>query len=260
MAQGYVAGAAAIWIGVRPTYAGGIQAILRTGGGQATLSTGPPEGGAPPQSAPPGYAVSPGLGGNPNPAGTIINNPIPYPTGTLINNQQPMPFYLGSARVTPRIEIMRGWAPWRDDELGLSLPADELYEGEEALVVADINRWNEPVYAYIASMVAAQNGYYRGVDVAGDVGTSMVMEGYSYPLWIQFPYAAKPAMAFGAGGPMPAGYLFYNAALLGPDRLEPINYEPSERRLVWRCRRYLEVVSGDTWLYGHDTSALGIIN
>jgi len=274
------------------------QHVLRTGGlypDQSSLTTvTPPTGGTTPGGN--AYLTSPGLqggnafpgspglqGGNafpgtPTPGSPPSGDLLPLQGGGNIVNQQGgpvgklfsqptpttvwarLPYYLGTARLSAVIEIERGWHPWHDDELGLSFAEDSLEEGEEAVVVVDINRWNEPVYLVLSKITAQAGGAGRGAWLAGDTGTSVMFEGFTYPLWLQFPYAAKPAMAAGRGGPMPAGYHFWNAVLYGPDRLEPLNHTPSERRLIWRCRRYLDAVSGISVLYDHDMTGVGSAN
>lgn len=167
-----------------------------------------------------------------------------------------IPIYLGTAERSPSIEIVRGWLPWFDDELGSSLPADELYEAEEAWVTADVNRWNEPVYAFIAAVInRGPLGGARGQNYPSDVGTSMVHESFTYPLILQFPYAGKTLYQLYG---MPAGYRFFNATLAGPDRLEPLGTEPSKRRLIWRCREYLDLESQAMALYDNYAAVGGI--
>lgn len=203
---------------------------------------------------------SPGYGGGDIPgvgvAGISADNTA---VGTIFDRITDfVPLYLGTAEDTPTIDIDRAYVPWYDDEGGTSFPADDIYESEQGLVVADISRWNEPVYAYIAcvyNQLDPAGG--RGYDPPFSVGTSMAYEGATYPLWVQFPYAAKLLYA-----DMPPCYRFYCASLLGPDRLEPLNHLPSKRRLIWRARRYLNVVNGFAALYDHNmtTPPLPVVN
>lgn len=192
---------------------------------------------------------------------TLNNNPNRPAPATLVSNvvlATRQPVYLGTAERATVAEIQPGWTPWYDDEMGTTIPADELYEAEEAFVTADISRWNEPVYAFLAQRVnRAPLGGGRGINFAGDVGTSMVYEGYCYPLWIQFPFAGKLGYALRG---MPPGYRFFNAMLAGPERLDPLGTQPSKRRLIWRCREYLDLESGAMALYDHFMGALPVIN
>jgi hypothetical protein len=194
-----------------------------------------------------GYCtVSPPLNSAP-PQPNAVQAPPTLTAILLLQNR--LPVYLGSAEETPTINIERSFRPWYDDEMGNTNPADDLYDGDSAVVSADVNRWNEPVYAFIASLVnRAPLGGVRGLNLAQEIGTSMTMEGFSYPLWVQFPFAAKPAMAQGG---LPFCYRFFNAHLTN-DRLEPLNNEPRKTRLIWQCRRILDVVSGVAALYDHD--------
>lgn len=196
---------------------------------------------------------------NPAQGATLDNNPHnppPPPLVQILLKIGYVPVYLGTAEKSPVLEINRGWLPWQDDEQGTSIPSDELYEGEEVWVTADISRWNEPVYAALAAVInRGPLGGARGMNFSGDIGTSMVYEGYTYPLILQFPFAGKPLYA--ARG-MPPGYRMFNAILAGPDRLDPLGTGPSKRRLVWRCRDYLDLVSGASALYDHNAAVGGI--
>ena len=168
---------------------------------------------------------------------------------SLLALQNRLPIYLGTAETTPAIDIKRNFRPWYDDEMGTSEEADDLYEGESATVTAIINRWNEPVYAFLACLVNQRAlGGLRGFNLPREIGTSMTLEGFAYPLWVQFPYFAKAVNAL-AG--MPPCYRFFNARLSN-DRLEPLNNESRKTLLVWQCRRFLDVVSGASALYDHD--------
>lgn len=204
-----------------------------------------------------GGSITTDLGGpiNLRPGATFDNNPrnpAPAALVSILLKVGFVPVYLGTAERSPAVEINRGWLPWYDDEQGNSLPADELYEGEEAWVTADISRWNEGVYAFLAQVInRGPLGGARGMNFTGDVGTSMQYEGCTYPLILQFPFAGKPLYALRG---MPPGYRFFSATLAGPDRLEPLGTQPSKRRLVWRCREYLDLVSGAMAIY--DNSAL----
>jgi len=204
------------------------------------------------------YSGNPGSGAIFDADGNIIGGTPPPPppvqppaqlvAGLALQNR--LPVYLGTAEITPTIDIERFFLPWYDDEMGTSDPADELYEGDSATVTALVNRWYEPVYAFLACLVnRAPLGGLRGFNLPQEIGSSLVMEGFTSPLWVQFPFFAKTVM--GGDGFMPPCYRFFNAHLTN-DRLEPLNHEPRKTLLVWQCKRYLDVVSGASGLYDHD--------
>jgi hypothetical protein len=165
--------------------------------------------------------------------------------------------YLGTAEQSPSIEIRRGWLPWFDDELGTTLPADELFEGEEAWITADITRWNEDLYAFLAQVIQTRPmGGARGMQFAQDLGTSVVYEQFAYPLILQFPFSGK--MLYRSLF-LPAGYRFFNAILAGPDRLEPLGTAPRKLRLIWRAREVLDLDSQAMAIYDN-AAPVGVIN
>lgn len=166
--------------------------------------------------------------------------------------------YLGTAERWPQVTIRPHYAPLFND-IGGGVPVDMCYDGEEAFTIADISRWNEPVYALLSARPRPSSGLLtpRGADIAGDVGTLMVTEGHAYPVVVQFPYAAKPAYA--AAG-MPAGYRFPTSYLAGPDTLEPLGTTPSKRRLIWHHLRQYSAVAQAFVLYNHDLSGLPAVD
>lgn len=109
---------------------------------------------------------------------------------------------------------MREFEPVFNDVMGTRLPYDYSYQGQEAFIDYMFTRFNELVYELCAS-VPQQIAGVPGINVDGDVGTLMVTEGKTFPVWITFPYAAKAV--FG-GNSMPAGYRFFACLMKGPDR------------------------------------------
>ena len=164
----------------------------------------------------------------------------------LILPASKVPVYFGTAEETPEIELNPVLYRWRDDE-GTE---DDLYEGEVGSVTAAGNRYNALVYEYlIARTHNVGVGGLTGVDLAGALGSSMVYEGSSYPLWVQFPMAAKGIYARQGH---PFGYRFFNVYLQGPDKTRPINTDPTVRHCRWVCRRYYDPASGTAATYDHD--------
>lgn len=166
------------------------------------------------------------------------------------------PTFLGHAEKSPSIQIRPQFSPVFNDLAGQRVPIDYLYDGEEAMVSVDLTRYNEATYRSIASrptMTAT-----RGTNIPGDIGTLMALEGKTFPLWLNFPYAAKTVMSAGA---MPAGYHFYAAFLEGPDGLDSLSTSNRRLRLNFHCIRKMtlestELGTGAFYLYDHDVTAV----
>ena len=165
--------------------------------------------------------------------------------------------YLGTAEVTPRIENDPQYMPLWNDIGATRIPTDICYQGEQAYVSADITRWNESTYAKLAAH-PRPNGT-RGTNVGGDLGTLLLLEGFTFTLWIQFPYSALKA----AYSTQPLGYRYANAYVLGPDVLEPLGTQPRKNRIIWHCLRLLAPSTNNSiaaFLYDNDTTGLPQIN
>lgn len=166
------------------------------------------------------------------------------------------PFYLGTAEVKPQIEIVPQFEPVHND-LGGAVPFDKSYEGEEAFIGADLNRYNEAVYAGLAARPnSLVPGAIRGLNTALDVGTLMLTEGKNIVVWVVFPFFVKAAMR--AGG-MPAGYRFPGCTVVGPDKLET-GTRARKVHLLFHALRQWSPVTGAFLLYDHNVSGLPAVN
>lgn len=190
-------------------------------------------------------------------AGFYVTGPCDIFVGSLAGPA----VFVGHAERTPSVQIKPSFSPVYCDLFGQRVPADFLYDGEEAMISADVTRFNESTYAFMAQRPDATiAGARRGSNIPGDIGTLMVAEGYAYSLFLRFPYAAKPAFSTGSGGAMPAGYRFLAAFLEGPDDLGPLGTTNRRIRLNWRAARVPSVVTGSSFgavaltLYDHDMS------
>lgn len=163
-----------------------------------------------------------------------------------------IPQYFGTAETRPRIDIRPEFTPVYDNDFG-GVARDQLYDGFDAIVAADTNYWDEDIFRQMAARTRKVGSEdIRGIDWAGlSVGTLMVAEGMTFELWLQFPYGGT-GQKFAK---MPAGYHFFAAHLLGPDRIEP-GTAPKRIRLLWYCQRIKDTSTGDLKLYDHDMSAV----
>ena len=145
------------------------------------------------------------------------------------------PLYLGTTEHTPRIRVRPGWSPVFNDIAGGVIPYDMVYEGEEAFISGDWNRYNEQTLSIMQARPRHNaTGSVRGVNIAGDIGTLMLTEGQAYAMYLYFPYSSKPAYV--AAG-MPAGYHFYAVFLEGPDDMDRLGTIDRINRLQWHALR-----------------------
>lgn len=151
--------------------------------------------------------------------------------------------YLGMAEKHPKIVLRPSFQQTFTDEGGPT-PYDASHGGEEGFVMADISKWNEPIYAKLAQKAGNRTG--RGTSVFGDAGALMIAEGRTYPLVVAFPYASKVAYT-----DMPPGYRFVASYLIGPDELEPLGTTPRKTRLMWHALRLH---------YGQNNDMAGALN
>lgn len=108
--------------------------------------------------------------------------------------------YLGTCRTKPKIFLRKGNKPVYNDIGGDVIPFDKLALGEDAIIVADLNRYNMPVIEALAD--SPQRRDIPGFDGDGDVGTLWLTEGQGIGLYVWFPFARKAAY------PMRNGYFF----------------------------------------------------
>ncbi len=142
---------------------------------------------------------------------TFSNGALRYPNFADIR-------YLGTCEFAPRILVNPRYVPIQSSVAGGpdATPHDKFWMGEDALISGTLTDWNELVYEQVAARPVAAVGGVPGKDSGR--GRMMVLEGLSYSLWVQFPYATAGGRkaVYGTGG-MPAGYRFPAAWLGGPE-------------------------------------------
>ncbi len=186
-------------------------------------------------------------------SGAAVHGWVTGPGHIFVGNQlNGIPQYLGTAEETPEIDINPEQTPYFNSVFSTKIPLDWCDQGEQAFTTIDLNAWDETVYRQIVSRprFTATRGSYS----IGDFGTLVAYEGYAYQVWIQFPNSAKAAMAT-----MPAGYHFFVSRCIGPDKISPINTDPSHRRIVFHHLPALAFGAGNLvvgTLYDHNMSAL----
>lgn len=139
-------------------------------------------------------------------ANTQVTGPIhhylllPYNAGQAV--------YLGTAKVAPKIRIQRAYKKVFNDLTGQLLPFERIFQGEEAQIISPLNRFNQQVYALIAS--APRQGA-PGSTAAGshgplDIGAKVYQNSCGFGLILQFPFASTVNSPAGEG--MPVCYYF----------------------------------------------------
>ena len=153
--------------------------------------------------------------------------------------------YLGTAETRPRILYRRQWEPVYND-IGGSVPFDMQYMGQDALVMADINKIDQKVLQQLQTLPDMSGGEF-GVEAFGSMGSLMVQEELAAQLSLTFPYgqggeAAKP------GTQLPSGMTFRAAWLLGPDD-QQIGTVHEKVRVIFQCLRTYDEGSGAFTLF-----------
>jgi hypothetical protein len=190
---------------------------------------------------------------------------IPFVTGPCgaFVRLSSTPVFLGHCERSPSVQIRPYYSPVFSDFAGQRVPLDEIYDGEDAVISLDLTRYNEAVYTAMAARPSGMSplgpNAPRGANAPGDIGSLMLLEGYTFDLWLTFPYAAKAVFSSGAtGGPMPAGYHMPACYLEGPDDLGPLGTTARRLRLNFHALRTFASGSAGTvfsW-YDHDMSAV----
>lgn len=174
------------------------------------------------------------------------------------------PVYLGVCKTTPRINFTPRFSQVMSDTAGDQIPHDWIYSGKDANLFGDLTVWN---WTTLLGVMARPNpvitGFVTGLppgfgtDSAnltgvgqGSRGTLMVTEGWSYTLWVQFPYASKSAF----GGFMPAGFRFPTSFLIGPDDFD-MGTKANEIRIAFHMASK-QAANGDWVLCDGNMTAL----
>ncbi len=166
------------------------------------------------------------------------------------------PVFLGTCEDSPEVRINAEWIPLMNALGGSQIGSDTSFQGEKGFVRADLTKYNESVYAVMASRPFFTGT--RGVTPFGGLGTLMLTENAYYPLWIQFPYFTTKTVMAAAG--LPAGYRFFAAWLEGPDNLGPLSTKPRKLSLVWTCQRVFNATTLAWGLYDSSMAGLPTIN
>lgn len=147
--------------------------------------------------------------------------------------------YLGTARVKPYIEIVPQFSSFFSDQTGRVVPADQSFDMEHGIVIADLNRIDWDVYEELSSAkFGGVSGSTPGYSDAS-MGTMIIAEGNAIGLFVVFPKSAVSQYAS-----LPPGYHFPNCVFCGPDKFTDMGNSDASVTMTWRA---LNLRSVDNW-------------
>lgn len=180
---------------------------------------------------------------------TIQTNPSLLASNTTSTAVQ-TPRYLGTAKISPRIQLKPSWEPVQNDLSG-NVPMDTAYMGEEGLSSIDFTRWDNSVYQVLSSRPKGFGGI-PGTNGRLDIGSLMLTEGLAYTVWILFPFATQKA----AYSTLNAGYRFPASYLVGPDEHEQMGTHPKTLYLIFHHLRTFNASTGTFTCYDFNMQAV----
>jgi hypothetical protein len=162
------------------------------------------------------------------------------------------PFYLGTAKVSPVIQIKPNHRPVYND-IGGDEAFDMAYMGQLGMTSVELTRWSDPVLRILSAHPAALS-VTDGTELLNgplDTGSLILTENLNFSFWVLFPFNAKAAYS-----KMTAGYRFPGPLLLGPDIQKQMGTHPREISLVFLHLRIYNGLTGNLFLGDHDMSAI----
>jgi hypothetical protein len=152
------------------------------------------------------------------------------------------------------VEILPTYADAFNALGGVGVPFEKVYQGEVAVVSANVNRWNAATYLALAnrprSPYSGGAANPPGTNMGGDVGSMILTEGLNLGLTLQFQFGSKgsaPKPALIAQG-LPDGY-FFPAAIPVHDVLEPLGTMPEVLNITFACIRAYDPLTQTFVLY-----------
>ena len=158
--------------------------------------------------------------------------------------------YLGTTVGGPRWQVKRSYRGIPNDLAGGTSgePMDMSYLGQSAIISLDMGRW-DPV---VMEALDASPNFIRlreGEEIFGDIGSIAGLESAYAVLYIQHPYATKPAMQ--AAG-VPAGFRFLRAVMVGPTDFAEQGTVASRRNIIFQTVRAYNHQDGSFKLFDHN--------
>jgi hypothetical protein len=170
------------------------------------------------------------------------------------------PQFLGTAEQTPQAEIRRQYHPAYNDLAG-AVPFDLNFLGEDAIFAIDLTRWDERVYARLASSpqqtgaipAAGSTSARGGYNAVNGMGILQAHEGNTITVYMAFPYgfSSSPANAAGVGFGMPGGYRWHGGCLIN-DKLHQMGSKHRKLHLTFQFSPVYDYRDYSFRLYDHD--------
>lgn len=113
------------------------------------------------------------------------------------SNKQPV--FLGHTETRPIIQDDVKLEQIMSDLTGSMQPLDFSWMGCVGTLGFTMTRYNETVYQVAINMPSPFIGV-PGAWISGSMGSIVGLEGMAIPIWVQFPYSAKAAMATSEAG------------------------------------------------------------
>lgn len=121
---------------------------------------------------------------------------IVYVTGPVLHYisfpGQTTASFLGTAEFSPRYRIPKFYKKVVNDLSGAFVPFDNIYQGQMAQIVTELNRYNESIYALIAAGPRYGQGALanpRGAEGSLDIGAKVMGNSCFFTLYLQFPFS-----------------------------------------------------------------------
>lgn len=159
------------------------------------------------------------------------------------------PLFLGTGLRAPKQQIQRFYSPIYNDIAGEAVEYDNIYQGQRGAVTVELTKWRQATLDILQSIPLPPGGAANpGIDILGDVGTMMLTENFTFPLWILYDYGAsgrgpKAAQIGAPSGGLPPGRRWRAAILDGPDD-ETVGTGANSIMLSWRCGRAYDPGTG----------------
>lgn len=173
------------------------------------------------------------------------------PAHTFVQKGTNPPAYLGTAKISPVIEVKPSWEPVYNDLSG-KVPMDMAFMGEEAMTQVELTRWNNNIYYQLAARPQSFSTQEApGLNGPLDIGSLMLTEGLNFTFYVLFPFFRKKAYAS-----LPAGYRFPGSYLVGPDKHQQMGTHPKELFLLFHHLRLFNPLTGQFLLYDQNVAAV----
>ncbi len=148
---------------------------------------------------------------------------------------------VGTGREAPHLDVRPAFDPVMNDLGGSRISFDTMYEGADATISIDLNRYNydrvEQLLQHAQTSTALLGNLITlGNDPPGAVGALMLTEQLAHTLFVLFPFAVKPAFSGGPSGAMRIGYRF-PACTLETSTWDQLGTRAQQIRLVWHAHR-----------------------